>query len=336
MFLMKSFVSLIILLTLSCGKSSELHNELIIYTPHPIEFVDPIVAEFEKETGIIVEIVRGGTGELLSKIEQEQDNGMLKGDLLWGGSLATLQGKKELFEPYISKNEESLRYKNTSGYITRFTLVPSVIMINTNLTEEERISSYQDLLREEYRGEVAFANPLYSASSYEHILNQLWAMGEGDPEDGWQYVQQFIEQLDGNLLNNSSEVYKGVAEGRYRIGLTFEEAAAQYVANGFPVVIVYPSEGVILRPDGIAVIQDANNTENAKSFIDFATNYNTQSFIGSHLHRRPIRNDVEKSKTLTDFDELYVIEDNIQWSSNKKDEIIEKFLFSYERNLREE
>ncbi len=315
-----------------CGKEDpQVINELVIYAPHPIEFIDPIVAEFEKETGIIVEVIRGGTGELLSKIEQEQKQDTPKGDLLWGGSLATLQSKEYLFEPYTSINEHALRYANSSGHITRFTLVPSVIMVNTNLVDSEKITGYSDLLLEEYKGEIAFANPLYSASSYEQLLNQLWAMGEGNPEQGWSYIEAFVQQLDGNLLQSSSEVYSGVAEGRYKIGLTFEEAAAQYVANGFPVAIIYPLEGVIVRPDGLSIVKDSSNLSEAKTFVDFATSYNTQLFIASHLHRRSMRIDVAQSTTLAPFDTIYVIEDNLNWSSANKDTLIETFLALYHR-----
>ena len=34
------------------------------------------------------------------------------------------------------------------------------------------------------------------------------------------------------LLKSSTEVYRGVAEGRYTVGLTFEEGGAGYVSKG--------------------------------------------------------------------------------------------------------
>jgi iron(III) transport system substrate-binding protein len=49
-------------------------KELVIYCPHPIEFIDPIVSEFEKQTGITVEVITAGTGELLKRVEAEASN----------------------------------------------------------------------------------------------------------------------------------------------------------------------------------------------------------------------------------------------------------------------
>ena len=74
-------------------------------------------------------------------------------------------------------------------------------------------------------------------------------MGGGDTEEGWEYVRKFCDQLDGKILGGSSAVYKGVADGEYTVGLTFEQGSAQYVGAGAPVKTVYMEEGVIFRGD---------------------------------------------------------------------------------------
>ena len=99
----------------------------------------------------------------------------------------------------------------------------------------------------------------------------LYAMGNGNPDNGWAYVEKLCGNLDGKLLSGSSAVYKGVADGEYIVGLTFEEGSAKYVADGAPVKLVYMKEGVISKPDGIYIIKNAKHMENAKKFIDFIT-----------------------------------------------------------------
>ena len=71
----------------------------MIYCPHPLEFINPIVAEFEGRTGIRVYVQTGGTGELLKMAEEGSDPPC---DIFWGGSLSTTSPKRELFEAYIS------------------------------------------------------------------------------------------------------------------------------------------------------------------------------------------------------------------------------------------
>ncbi len=313
----------------SCGKEFSKENKLVIYCPHPVEFIDPIISEFENSTGIEVKVIRAGTGELISRIEHEVETGNRIGDVLWGGSFATLSSKKELFLKYYSKNEDQSKFENMDGYLSAFSLVPSVIMVNTNLEGKDKIESYDDLLNPEYKGKIAYANPLYSASSYEQLINMLWATGEGDPEKGWDYVEKLIVQLDGNLLESSSKVYNGVAQGEYTVGLTFEEGAANFSTSGAPVRLVYPTEGTIVRCDGVAIIDGSDNVDKAKQFVDFVTSLEIQTLISEELNRRSVRDDIDESVGLVSLNKIKLIKDDEGWSSDNKQQIIDKFIILY-------
>lgn len=300
-------------------------KNLVVYCPHPLEFIDPIVAEFEDETGIQVDVVAAGTGELLKRIESEKDNPL--GDVMWGGSLGTLQPKIDYFEEYTSANEGDILddCKNTDGKITRFSNIPSVLMINTNLIGDVKVEGYEDLLNPELKGKIAHADPSKSSSSFEHLVNMLYAMGNGDPEKGWEYADKLAGNLDGKLLSGSSAVYKGVADGEYTVGLTFEEGGAKYVKDGSPVKIVYMKEGVISKPDGVAIIKGAKNMDNAKKFIDFLTSKETQTMVASELSRRSVRKDVEPAEGLKSISDINIIEDDAEVVAENKQVWIDKF-----------
>lgn len=305
--------------------SENASKELTVYCPHPLEFIDPMVAEFESQTGIQVEVVAAGTGELLKRVESEANNPL--GDVMWGGSLGTLEPKVDLFEEYKSANEGDVapENKNTDGRITRFSVIPSVIMVNTDLIGDIKIEGYEDLLNPELKGKIAHADPAKSSSSFEHLVNMLYAMGNGDPEKGWNYADALAGNLDGKLLSGSSAVYKGVADGEYTVGLTFEEGGAKYVASGAPVKLVYMKEGVVSKPDGVAIIKGAKNMDNAKAFIDFLTSKETQTMMASELNRRSVRNDVAPGKGLEPIEKINIIKDNQEAVAKNKTAWIEKF-----------
>jgi len=42
-------------------------KKLVVYCPHPLVFIEPIVKKFEAATGIQTEVVAAGTGELLKR-----------------------------------------------------------------------------------------------------------------------------------------------------------------------------------------------------------------------------------------------------------------------------
>ncbi|MEK5062919.1 ABC transporter substrate-binding protein [Cytobacillus sp. FSL R5-0596] len=302
-------------------------KELTVYSPHPLEFTESLVKDFENETGIKVELISAGSGELLKRVESERNNPL--SDVLWGGSISTLSSNKDLFEKYESSNEDQVLdpYKNTDGYITRFSVVPSVIMINKNLIGDVKVEGYEDLLNKDLKGTIANADPSKSSSSFEHLINQLYAMGNGEPDDGWDYVSKFIKNLDGKLLSGSSAVYKGVADGEYTVGLTFEEAALNYVKNGAPVEVVYPEEGTIAKADGMAIIKGAKNMENAKKFVDYVTGKDVQQKITSELNRRAVLKDIEiePKSGMKDLSEVKLIEDDEEWSNENKGKLLSQY-----------
>lgn len=300
-------------------------GDLVIYCPHPLEFINPLVSEFESQTGIKVEVIAAGTGELLKRVESEQENPL--GDIFWGGSLSTMKPQMTLFESYQSINEEFVQegMKNVEGTLTRFTDIPSVLMVNTDLIGDIEVNGYEDLLNPALKGKIAHADPSKSSSSYEHLINMLYAMGKGDPDAGWDYVGKLSENLDGKLLSGSSAVYKGVADGEYVVGLTFEEGGAKYVADGAPVKLVYMEEGVISKPDGVYIIKKAKNIDNAKKFIDFITGKDAQTIIVEQLNRRSVRTDVPAPDYLLQKEDMNIIYDEEEIVVGKKEEWLDKF-----------
>ena len=300
-------------------------KKLVVYCPHPLVFIEPIVKKFEAVTGIQTEVVAAGTGELLKRVEAEAANPLT--DVMWGGTLSVLEPSKKFFETYQSPEAASFvdEAKDPDGKITGFTLVPSVLMVNTKLIGNIKVEGYQDLLNPALKGKIAFADPSKSSSSFEHVVNILYGMGKGDPEKGWGFVQELAKNLGGKLLSGSSAVYKGVADGEYTVGLTFEEGAATYVKSKAPVKIVYMSEGVISKADGSAIIKGAKNMENAKKFVDFVSSKETQSMIASQLSRRSVRKDVPPGEGLMPLPQIKLIKDNTEVVNKSKRQWLEKF-----------
>ena len=67
------------------GSPADLKTDeaLVIYCPHPLDFINPVVSEFEERTGIRVQVQTGGTGELLEMVAEQKTPHC---DIFWGGS----------------------------------------------------------------------------------------------------------------------------------------------------------------------------------------------------------------------------------------------------------
>ena len=120
-------------------------------------------------------------------------------------------------------------------------------------------------------------------------------------------------------------MYKGVADGEYTVGLTFEQGSAQYVGAGAPVKTVYMSEGVIFRGDGVYIIKNCPNESNAQKFVDWLTSKDVQEFMNNTQYRRTIRKDVEAGDAMVPMDQIKVIQDDEMDTAAHKSEWLDEF-----------
>ena len=241
-----------------------------------------------------------------------------------------------LFMTYVANGNELLpaEYQNPDGMITNYILGGSCVLIVNEELEAElglNITSYADLLNPALKGQIASADPNASSSSFAHLSNILLAMGDGEnpyeSEAAWNYVAALIEQLDGAYTSGSSAVYKGVTNGEYVVGLTYEVGAVGYIANGAQGVrAVYPTEGVCWTPVGSAIVNGAKNVDNAKLFMDWLISEENQTTMakaeGSVL--RGVRTDLfQATEYMPAFDTLNIKYEDSEYTSGNKQTILD-------------
>jgi len=300
-------------------------GSVVIYTPHNAEEVNPVVKEFQERTGIRVDVVAAGTGELLKRIEAESNNPL--GDVMWGGGAESLDSFKEYFDSYVIEDDDKIptHFKDKEYLWYGFSALPMVIIYNKKLVKpEEAPTSWEDLLDEKWKGKIAYADPARSGSSYTTLVTLLTAhKDEGD--EGWDFVKKFIGSLDGKLISSSSGVYKGVADGEYSVGLTLEKAAMRYIKAGANIEMVYPEDGTSAAPDGIALIKGAKNIENAKKFIEFSFGKDVQNFAAKEFNWRSTRTDIDSPEGLGPMEEIKLVDYDFSWAANNKEAVLDRW-----------
>ena len=298
-------------------------DQLTIYTSHKKEVWWPIVQEFEARTGIWVQVVEGGTNELLEKLSQEKNAPQC--DVMFGGGVESLEASGALFAPYESAADRDIlpQYQTEAQLWTPFSSLPLVLIYNPKLITPNQVTGWESLLKPSLRGKIAFADPAVSGSSFTALATMLQALpGERDT-----ILQTFAENLAGKQLSSSGDVLSAVAQGEAWVGVTLEETASRRIAAGDQMVMVYPSEGTSCVPDGCALIQGGPHPENAKAFIDFTVSRDVQQLLGDRFCRRPVRGDLEAGTTLPSLSKLNQIAYDIPWASSQRDSLLMSWEF---------
>lgn len=271
-------------------------DTLVLYTSAGAAEYELIVELFEnKYPDINVEVVSAGTGELASRITAEK--GAPYGDVLMGGGATTFEGIADLMEEYVTENNSALfpEFTSTNGLYTPCYVNVNSIIVNKTLIAETgvEVDGWESLTDERLKGNISMASPADSSSAMEVLINMMAAMSPTDnTDDGWEFAEKFLGNLDGKLASGSSAAYKNVVEGEYAVGLCNEDKTISYMKAGADVYAVYAKEGIALRTSNIGIIKGGANNVNARLFVDFVTSQECQTSMESELNVRPARQDV--------------------------------------------
>lgn len=325
---------LLLLLLCGCGGISgdtgtlpQPENRLVVYTSHKEEVYRPIIREFEERTGIWVELVTGGSYELLERLEAEKAAPCA--DVMFGGGVESLESYRHLFQAHRCDQWEMISqdFRQPEDDWTPFSALPLVLIYNTKLVDPSRLTGWEDLTRPEFRGKIAFADPTKSASSFTAVVTVLHACGED-------ILEALARNLEGMQLSSSGEVLRAVADGDFLVGITLEETALQRIAAGNNLALVYPKEGTSCVPDGTALIAGGPHRENAEKFLDFTLSREVQQLLGTRFYRRSVREDVTLPESLPSLEEIPLISYNPRWASENREEILSQWAKAMEEDMR--
>lgn len=311
---------------------------LTVYTARGESLNNLVIPNFEKDTGIKVQVIVAGTGPLLKRVTSEKNNP--QGDIFWAADQTMLESSKDLFMQYVSPEDANMgdAFKNKSGYFSAAFADPTVFIVNKNLAGNIRIDSFDDLLNPALKGKIAFGDPANSSSAFQSLMAMLYAKGKnGDPmsPEAWEFVGKFIANLNGKILNSSGAVHKGVADGEYTVGLTWEDPAANYVKNGAPVKVIFPTEGAIFPGESVQIIKGAKHPENAKKFVDYMLSKKIQELAGKESTVRPLRKNVELASYMTPTASIKLFQNYDEaWVSKSKAAITQKWTQQIETSMK--
>ncbi|HET6821055.1 MAG TPA: ABC transporter substrate-binding protein, partial [Anaerolineales bacterium] len=285
--------------------------------------------EFEAKYGITVNYVRMSSGEALARVQAEKDNPQF--DIWWGGPIDSFVAAKGegLLETYESPNFANLTdpvkmkdvdnqwvgvYVGTLGFATN----TDWLAANPGV---EAPTSWDDLLRPEFKGQVMVAHPSSSGTSYTALATVLQLRGE---EAGWEYLNQYAEQVS-QFTKSGAAPAKFVGQGEAAVAIVFSHDIVNEIENNkLPLVLTFPEEGTGYEIGGMAILKGAKNMQAAKLWYDWALTPEAQALGPTYAaYQAPTVEGVELSHP--ELLEVNLIDYDFIWAGEHKQEFVDKF-----------
>jgi iron(III) transport system substrate-binding protein len=163
-----TFLILTFFLFIACKKQQP---EVVVYNTVDQIFSEPVLQDFEKETGIKVRAIfdteeTKSTG-ILNRLLAEKDNP--QADVFWSGDpVRTIVLKDEGILANVNpENAQEIPAHFRDSTWIGFSARARVLIYNKNLLAEDAVpKSIFDLTNNRYRGIAAIANPLFGTTTF--------------------------------------------------------------------------------------------------------------------------------------------------------------------------
>ncbi|MBQ9057765.1 MAG: ABC transporter substrate-binding protein [Atopobiaceae bacterium] len=249
-------------------------GELIVYGSCEEDHVAACVNKFVQLYGIDTQFQRLSTGEVESKIEEE--NGNPSADVWFGGTtdpynVAVTKGLLEAYEAKNATNLISDMYRDPDGQW--YGIYKGILGFFVNKEELERLGldapqDWDDLLDEKYKGLIWLSN-YNTAGTAKLVVNTMIQMKGHD--EGIQY----LVDLDKNIAvytKSGSGPSKNVGSGECVIGIGFlHDAIFQIADNGYDnIELILPKSGTSFEVGATAIFKGCKHPNAAKLWIEYA------------------------------------------------------------------
>ena len=254
----------------------------LLCTPQE-EWCQGMKQEFEAKYGITVNYVRMSSGEALARVNAEKDNPQF--DIWWGGPADSFISAKEsgLLEPYDSPNYANLvdpaKTKDVDNQWVGIYMGSLGFATNTDWLAAhpgvEAPTSWDDLLKPEFKGQLMVAHPSSSGTSYTALATILQIKGE---EAGWEYLKQYAAQVS-QFTKSGAAPAKFVGQGEAAVGIVFSHDIVNEIDNNkLPLKLTFPAEGTGYEIGAMAILKGAKHIQAAKLWFDWALDPRSSGF----------------------------------------------------------
>ena len=327
---MKKILSAIACLT-TFATSAFAANEVNVYSYRQPYLIEPILKQFEQESGIKVNFIYADKG-LVERVKREGE--LSPADVLLTVDISRVMEivNAGLAQPIQSKVLDSnipAQFRDSQGNWFALTSRARVVYSSKDRVGKLPASfTYYDLAKPELKGKVC-------VRSGKHSYN-VSLVASMIAHDGVEKAKAFLTGLKANLAQKPQggdrDQVKAIKEGvcdyslgnSYYYGKMLEDEKQKSWAEA--AYINYPDQqtvGTHMNISGVVIAKYAPNKDNAVKLVEFLSGDKAQHLYAELNHEYPVKPSVEKSKLVQ------------SWGEFKQDNLpLEKIAENYENALK--
>jgi iron(III) transport system substrate-binding protein len=283
-------------------------GRLTIYSGRTKALVDPLIAKFETETKIDVDVRYGGTAELAATILEEgsgspadvfyaQDAGAL-------GALADRDRLADLPESVLTRVDR--KFRSADGFWVGTSGRARVVVYNTDrLAPEDLPNSILGFTDPRWSGRLGWA-PL-NGSFQAAVTALTLQLGEEKTAD---WLKGILANKPRDYPSNSA-IVAAVGAGEIDVGFANHYYLFRFLSEqgeAFPAANYYPGPGdpgALMSVSGVGIVEGTKNREAALKFVEYLLSLEAQQFFADQTYEYPMIDGVKvhpKLKPLTEIE----------------------------------
>lgn len=315
--------------------SQALADEVNIYSARHYDSDEALYQAFTDETGIDVNVIEGGSSQLIERIKSEgvasPADVMLTVDAgnLWR---AEQEGIFQSVDSDVLNERLPDNMRHPEGLWFGFSQRARVIYYNRENFDPSQMSTYEDLADPAFEGQVCIrsSNNIYNQSLLASLI-------EHHGEEGAQaWAEGVVNNMARDPQGGDTDQIRGVASGECDLAvgnhyyyvrlLHAEEEADREVARS--VGVIFPNQdgrGTHVNIGGAGVVESAPNRDNAVRLLEFLSSDMAQEAFAEGNYEFPVVEGVKKNPVLESWGDFKTDDLNISILGENNPEAIRTF-----------
>jgi len=321
-------------LSLAAFGASAQKTQLTVYTALETDQLKAYQTAFEKANpGIEIVWVRDSTGVVTARLLAEKANP--KADVVMGLAATSLAifATEGMLHPYAPAglNRVAAQYrdaKNPPAWVG-MDIWGATVCFNTVEAAKRNIpkpESWKDLTKPVYKGQIVMPHPASSGTGFFDVSAWLQLWGEAE---GWKYMDALHQNI-AQYMHSGSRPCAAAAAGEYVVGISFEYRANREKAQGKPIELIFPKEGLGWDLEAIAIHKGTKNLAAAQKLVDWSISDEAMGLYASNFAIVAVP---AMNKPLPNVPADYgsrLVKNDFAWAAKNRDRILAEWSKRYE------